>query len=50
MTVRIWCLAINAQTKSVIPEAKLEHSLEFITGSHVILDLPFGAKDNNVVN
>ena len=35
---------INAQTKSVTPEARLEHSLDFITGSHVILDLPFGAK------
>ena len=35
---------INAQTKSVIPEAKLAHFLDFITGSHVILDLPFGAK------
>ena len=34
----------NAQTKSFIPEAKLAHSLDFITSSHVIQDLPFGAK------
>ena len=35
---------INAQTKSVIPEAKLAHFLDFITSSHVIQDLPFGTK------
>ena len=34
----------NAQTKSFIPEAKLAHFLDFITSSHVIQDLPFGAK------
>ena len=34
----------NAQTKSFIPEAKLAHFLDFITSSHVIQDLTFGAK------
>ena len=34
----------NAQTKLFIPEAKLAHFLDFITSSHVIQDLPFGAK------
>ena len=34
----------NAQTKSFIPEAKLAHFLDFITSSHVIQDLPLGAK------
>ena len=34
----------NAQTKSFIPEAKLAHFLDFITSSHVIQDLLFGAK------
>ena len=37
-------LPTNAQTKSFIPEAKLAHFLDFITSSHVIQDLPFGAK------
>lgn len=34
----------NPQTRTLIPEVKLSHFLDFITSSHVIQDLPFGAK------
>ena len=35
---------IYTRTKSVISEAKLGHFLDFITSSHVIQDVPFGAR------
>ena len=35
---------IYTRTKSIIPEAKLGHFLDFITSSHVIQDVPFGAR------
>jgi len=34
----------NPQTRTLIPEVKLSHISDFITSSHVIQDLPFGAK------
>ena len=34
----------NPQLRTVIPEVKLAHFLDFITSSHIIQDLPFGAK------
>ena len=38
------------QPREVIPEAKLAHFLDFITSSHVIQDLPFGAKTITLPN
>ena len=34
----------NPRLRTVIPEVKLAHFLDFITSSHIIQDLPFGAK------
>ena len=37
-------LPTNPQLRTVIPEVKLARFLDFITSSHIIQDLPFGAK------